>query len=136
MPNLNILNLLQTHPSTDFIYASYAFAFILMLFLGAFILTFVQKKYIHNNSLKKVLKTIPSLMWWVAIIALIMTWSRLEGIAYISMRIWWIVMLGVIVIIVIHKWRAYVRIEKRKTLFKDKKDLQDTKKKYLPKSKK
>jgi Ca2+/Na+ antiporter len=135
MPNLNILNLLQTHPSTDFIYAGYAFAFILTLFLGAFILTFIQKKYIHNNSLKKVLKSVPSLMWWMAIVALVMTWGRIEGVAYISMRIWWIVMLAVIMVIVIYKWRKYTQIEKRKALFKDKKDTQDTKKKYLPKSK-
>ena len=136
MPNLTLSNLIQTHPSTDFIYAKYAFAFIIIMFLGSFILEFVRKKHIHNTSLKKVLKSIPSLMWWLAIVALLMTWTRLEGIAYISMRIWWIALALVILFFVIRTWKKYIDIECKKKRFEGRNEDADVKKKYLPKSKK
>ncbi|MBT4937194.1 hypothetical protein HON22_04730 [Candidatus Peregrinibacteria bacterium] len=136
MPNFTFSHLIQTHPSTDFTYAAYAFAFIMIMFLGSFILHFIRKKYIHNSSLKKVLRSTSSQMWWIALTALLMTWTRLEGIAYISMRIWWLVLVLIIIFLIARTWKKYIDMECKKKRFEVRNIKGDTKKKYLPKLKK
>jgi len=136
MLDLSISNLFQTHPSTDFKYVTIAFSFIIAFFLGSFILEYIRRKKLNNNSLKKALKFFPTAMWIMALIALVMTWTRLEGLPYLSMRIWWVVLLLFNVFFIYRIIKKYKNSENTKKHFSARVESQDSLKKYLPKKKK
>ncbi len=136
MPNFTFSNLFQTHPSTEFEYVVLAFSVIIIFFLTSFIFHYFRKKIIENKNFKKASNNIPSYLRWSALLMLIITWTRLEGIPYISMRIWWIVIFLVMLYLFIRVWINYVILEsKQKKLSNDIKK-QEVRNKYLPKKKK
>lgn len=133
--NFQISNLLQTHPSTAFIYANEAFAGLIFLFIVSFAFEYFRRKCI-NESYKRVLRGVPSTMRWVSFIMLIMTWTRIVGIPYISMRVWWFMLVLFIVYYLVRLWRNYRVFESKKHFFGSKVQTQDNLKKYLPTKKK
>ena len=135
MPDLSLSNLLQTQPSTYFQYTSFAIAFIVIMFFGSFILNYLRKKHIQDPVLKKTVRAIPKCMRWVSLIALILTLSRLEGVPYLSMRIWWIVLLLGMITFEIINWRKYFIRTKQKEKYAGKIDENNEKTKYIPKKK-
>ena len=133
--NLQISNLLQTHPSTLFIYANKAFAVLILLFIVSFVFEYFRRKFV-NESYKRVLRGVPSILRWLSLVMLIMTWTRLVGIPYISMRIWWFLLPLFIIYYFIHLWMNYRAFQLKKHFFGSKVQTLDTLKKYLPTKKK
>ena len=135
MPNLSFGNLFQTHPSTDFQFSSIAFSIIILMFIGSFVVDIIQKKNIGRAAINKALKKLPFHMWMVAGIALVMTWTRIEGIPYISMRIWWIALL-IYVVFVGYKFSKQITLyDKNKKKYSRIQKEKEKKLKYLPKKK-
>ena len=126
----------DTTPATNFPYAGYAFAFIIIAFVGSFALEYFRRKYISDSALKKALKPAPSTLWWTAITAIIMTWARLEGVSYVSVRFLWILLALFIVWRLFYIWKNHASILRKKMRFADSVSAQESMKKYLPKKKK
>ena len=133
--NLAFSNLIHTHPATEFSFVGCAFAIVIAFFVGSFIVSFLRSKT-SSNSLKKALRSVPGSMRWIAIIALVMTWSRLEGIPYLSMRLLWIVLALFVVYRIYTVVIEYKQTEVKRQKFAGKVNKTDELKKYLPKKKK
>jgi len=136
MPNLTLDNLMETHLSTDFIYAKYAFGIIIALFIGSFILSYIRKNAIHHPSFKKALKPMIGNMRWISALMLVITWARLEGVPYLSMRLWWLLLFFFCLFIVFRVWRRYISYEVARLRYEREGQEHEKILKYLPKKKK
>ena len=136
MTSFSLENLLQTHPETFFKFAAYTFAFAGIMFLGSFIVEHIRKHQINDEIAKKSLRSLPKAMRFVSIIALILTLARLEGLPYLSMRIWWIALILVFIIFEIYAFIKFRKNKQKHVLYATTNKNQEEVTKYLPKKKK
>lgn len=134
--NSVLVYLFETHPSTEFLHAPYAFAFVIGIFVLSFAFEYVRKNIIADGSFRKASRSIAHVMRYTAIVGLIMTWTRIVGIPYISMRVWWVVMVLFLVLWSVYVLKKYFDLEKKRKQFEGKVKTDDTLSKYLPKRKK
>ena len=92
---INIENLFNTHPSTEFTYTPYIILFILLLFFWSYLVDFYIKK---NEQTNKLLYKATRWNYWIyrwvfTSSALLMLISRLEWLPYMSMKFLWILYL-------------------------------------------
>jgi len=136
MPNFAISNIFQTHPSTDFLYVNLAFFIVVCTFLASFVVALVRKKIIKDNCLKKSLRSLPNFLRWNALIMLIMTLSRIEGIPYLAMRVWWIVVFLVFCFFIFKVIKKYFICKNKVQRYQKDNLVNKNINKYLPKKKK
>lgn len=108
---------------------------LLSLSIGCIALSFVVKywrKRTKNPISKKLSRSWASAFFWFGLIGLFLTISRVEGISYVSMRLWWVLWalgLALYVFLQIKLFRARhytpVKVQKK----------EDPRDKYLPKKK-
>ena len=135
-PNLSLSNLLQTHPSPDFIFAPYAFAIVALLFLGSFLIEYCRKNVIKDDIILKSTKGAASAARWIACLAPVMIWFRLEGFPYVSMRIWWFAVLFLFLYFFgFNIWSKYKKFKTKKQKYVKSEVASKLQKKYLPKKK-
>lgn len=127
--------LLEINPSTEFQYASLCFAVLSVVFLCSFLLSFLITGF-DNQALRKSLKKTPTFLRSAAGVMLVMTWARIAGVSYLSMRLWWIILLLVILYWFYRVFRRYRSLEKRIARFANEIKQQKNKNKYLPKKRK
>jgi len=92
------------------------------------------RKNKKNAVTKKLSRSWPSAAFWFGLIGLFLVVSRVEGISYVSMRVWWLVWfvtMGIYVGIQIkmYSMRNYEVLPKEQSA-------DDPREKYLPKKKK
>jgi len=103
-----------------------------LMVLASFGIKFWRSR-LRNHVTKKLSRSWASALFWFGLIGLILAYSRIESISYVSMRLWWgvwIVALGAYLFIQFKLFRArhYEVLPKEK--------MQDPREKYLPKRKK
>jgi len=85
-----------TQPST-FNYATYLLIFSLVLIIGGIIFKAVEMffyKNLNNKAFKRTFRSFPSQLIWCGILLLILVESRINNIAYLSMRILLVIVIG------------------------------------------
>lgn len=92
------------------------------------------RKSIHNAPTKKLSRSWPSATFWFGLIGLFLVVCRVEGISFVSMRVWWLLWLIALVLYIfiqlkMFKARHYNVVPKSKTEATQRD-------KYLPKKKK
>lgn len=110
----------------------------LLLLCGALVVgSFVMKhwrKRLSNSVTRKLTRTYGPAMFWFGLVGLFLTVCRVEGISYLSMRLWWGVwFLGLIAFGII-QWKLFK--SRHYEIVPQQKASQDPKDKYLPKKKK
>lgn len=103
---------------------------------GLMVLSFIVRfwrKRVQNSVTRKLSRSWSSASFWFGFVALILAVSRVEGISYVSMRLWWIVWVVMLVVYVffqvkLFRMRHYEKIATEV--------LEDPRAKYLPKRKK
>jgi len=111
---------------------------LLLLVCGVLVVgSFALKRWRKNKKnavTKKLSRSWPSAAFWFGLIGLFLVVSRVEGISYVSMRVWWLVWfvtMGIYVGIQIkmYSMRNYEVLPKEQSA-------DDPREKYLPKKKK
>ncbi len=122
-----------TRPDPDFQFTKITAALIILFFLLAIGIRIYRKKAAKDPIIKKMIKRYPGRLMTFGVILVFLLLSREAGIPFVSMRIWWFVLMIIVV------WWA---VKNLLTFRKDyKKRARQTKyrheqSKYLPKKKK
>lgn len=103
-----------------------------LLLLGGFALGIYRKKYLKDMIARKILKPYPGLMRLYGFLVLMLLVFREMGIPYLSMRIWWFVLLAFFLKSLLRFALGY-RPQYSKRAEREKK--KSGKDKYLPKKK-
>ena len=121
-------------PSPDFNFTKITLAIGLLFFIGGIALNFYRKKYLQQNKiLKKILRAYPGLLQTYGLIILALLLIREVGIPYLSMRIWWIVLIAFIIYSITQFLLKFKKKYHSLTIKAQKRTKQN---KYLPKKKK
>lgn len=120
-------------PDPDFQFTKLVLAFIILFYLAAFAVWLYRKKYAKNPIIRKMIRHYPIRFLSFGSVLLFLLLSREVGLPFLSMRIWWFVL-----IIVFISWAAKIGLnfkkEYRSRLSKNEKKIKNSK--YLPKKKK
>ncbi len=108
---------------------------ILLLCVGCIVLSFCIKRWRRrqkNPATRKLSRSWATATLWFGIIGLFLAVSRAEDISYVSMRFWWVVWAGVLLLylsvqIRVFRARHYVQLPTESS--------EDPREKYLPKKK-
>ena len=103
-----------------------------LLLLSGFALSIYRKKYLKDSITKKIIKAYPGKLRTYGLLVLMLLVFREMGIPYLSMRLWWFVLLFFFLYAVI-KFAFSFKAEYRKRSEQVKKHA--SKSKYLPKKK-
>lgn len=103
-----------------------------LLVLLSFTMRFWRRS-MRNPVTKRLSRTWPSAAFWFGLIGLVLVVSRVEGIGFLAMRLWWIILAGVVALylffqVKIFRARHYQQVPREFT--------DDPREKYLPHRKK
>lgn len=82
-----------------------------LILIGAFGKKFITKA--RHKALNKILKKSSGLFKAFGIAALLLYWVRMEGIAFLSMKFWWVVYGILFVWFIVAKGRYFVKLQRR-----------------------
>jgi quinol-cytochrome oxidoreductase complex cytochrome b subunit len=120
-------------PDPAFQFTKLTLAVGLILLIGGFVFSYYLKNKLQDKITKKLLKKCPGRLKIYGLILLFLLICREQGIPYLSMRIWWFILIAVILYNGITMALNYKEdYEKRAKKLKN----NSAKKKYLPKKKK
>ena len=89
---------------------------------------------LKNPVTKRLSRSWARASFWFGVIGLILAYSRIESISYVSMRLWWIVWLGALIFYLFVQYKLF-RARHYEVLPKEKAE-EDPREKYLPRKKK
>lgn len=92
------------------------------------------RKSLTNAVTRKLTRAYAPAMFWFGIIALFLTVCRVEGISYLSMRLWWIVLLLAAVAFVAIQYKIFRA--RHYEIVPQQRVTSDPKERYLPQKKK
>ncbi len=104
-----------------------------LMILGSFALKRWRKK-MSNAPTKKLTRSWPSASLWFGLIGLFLVVCRVEGISFVSMRVWWLIWLAILIAYSFIQWKMF-KARHYEIVPKQKKDA-SARDKYLPKKKK
>ena len=116
-------------------YSSTSVATFLIVSIALIIISYYLRKWLNkqsNKQTRKLAASWPNIALWYGIFGIMLAVSRAENVAYLSMRIWWIIWGVSLLLIAIWQWRTFQR--KHYTIIPQKK-VADVRDKYLPKKK-
>lgn len=118
-------------PGISFNYYNYLFIYSVALIVIGLIFWLILIKAKHNKALIKTYKSAPSQFIWIGIILVILAASRVNGIAYLSMRFLLIVFLAIsIYLIVKNIFNYFKKYPEMKKVIKPKDKKNESKTKY------
>ena len=92
------------------------------------------RKKMSNAPTKKLTRSWPSASLWFGLIGLFLVVCRVEGISFVSMRVWWLIWLAILIAYSFIQWKMF-KARHYEIVPKQKKDV-TARDKYLPKKKK
>jgi len=119
-------------PDPNFQLTKLVVVLIILLFISSIALQIYRKKYVKDKIVKKILKRYPSRLNAFGVVLLLLLLSREAGIPFLSMRIWWFLLL-LLMIYWLSKTIFNFKKEYSKRLFRQKQN--QFKNKYIPKKK-
>ncbi len=120
-------------PNPDFQYSKLTLTLCLLLILGGIGLYYYRTKQLKEKKLKKLLKPYSGKLINYGFIALALLFFRETGLPYLSMRLWWVVLLGFMIYSLVRFLQMYSAKDKGFQVKEKKAKPTD---KYLPKRKK
>jgi len=119
-------------PDPNFQFTKLTLLIGVLLILMGFALGIYRKKYLKNSIIKKMLKIYPGRLRLYGFLVLLLLIFREQGIPYLSMRLWWFVLL-VFFLYTFLKLAFTFKKEYAKRKERERKNI--IKRKYLPKKK-
>jgi hypothetical protein len=118
-------------PGITFNYYNYLFIYSVALIVIGLLFWLILIRSKHNKALIKTYKSVPGQFIWVGIILIILAASRINGIAYLSMRFLLIIFLAISVYLIIKNiYKYFKKYPQMKKVVKPKDKKNDTKQKY------
>lgn len=130
---LTIKYFLESHPNPDFKYTKLILLLMGIFFVISIALKIYRRKYVKDEIVKRIIKHYPSKFFSFGVIIFLLLFVREAGIPFLSMRIWWIVLL---LYIIYWGGKACLDFKKEYRKRSNKTAVSDIKTKYLPKKKK
>ena len=120
-------------PDPNFQYTKATLAAGLLLIIAGIALSMYRKKYMKDTIAKKIIKKYPSLLNTYGALVIILLLIRETGIPYLSMRLWWFILLACFLYSVIKILFTYKKKYKKRRI---QANTNIRAKKYMPKRKK
>jgi preprotein translocase subunit SecG len=120
-------------PDPNFQFTKLTLAIGILMILGGLVAGYLRKKKLKDPIAKKILKPYPGKLLIYGLLLLFLLGVREQGIPYLSMRIWWFVLLGFFLYTFIRLPLTYRKNYGKRS---QKMNQNAKKKKYLPKKKK
>ena len=119
-------------PDPNFQFTKLTLLIGILLILSGFALGIYRKKYLKDTIVRKILKIYPGRLRLYGILVLMLLAFREQGIPYLSMRLWWFVILAFFLYTFL---KLALTFNKEYSRRKEREKKNISKKKYLPKKK-